>query len=244
MTIQSNVNLPSLEAQRNYWNDRWSRNRGANYFQSTRSAAVAALIRELPLKNPHSLDYGCGTGFFTAELAKLGTAVGVDLSETAIDEARRRYPEPTYVAANLFELGVSENEFDLVVSQEVIAHVSDQKEYVARITRMLKPGGYLVVTTANPIVMHRLSDPPLPDAHIHQWLNLRDVRRLLGEKYDILKHMTIMPRGDRGFLRIVNSPLLHAVLWRLFTDERVQRFKERIGLGYTIIVVARLREGK
>jgi hypothetical protein len=42
----------------------------------------------------------------------------------------------------------------------------------------------------------------------------------------------------------VNSPLLHALLWRMFTDERVRRFKEWAGWGYTIIVVARLREGK
>jgi hypothetical protein len=118
----------------------------------------------------------------------------------------------------------------------------DQADYLARIVRMLKPGGYLVLTTANPIVMNRISEPPLPDAHIHQWLNARDVRRLLDPSFDILKTMTIMPRGDRGFLRIVNSPKLHAVLWRLFGDDRVRRFKEWCGWGYTIIAVARLRE--
>jgi len=242
MTSISNTALPSLEAQRKYWNDRWARQKSPNYFQSRRASAVLALINRLGLKNPHSLDYGCGTGFFTAELDKLGSAVGVDLSAKAIDEASRRYSGPTFVATNLFELSLPERQFDLVVSQEVIAHVMDQAEYLSRITKMLKPRGYLVLTTANPIVMNRLSEPPLPDAHIHRWLSLRDVRRLLAPSYDVLAHTTIMPRGDRGFLRIVNSPTLHKVLWRVFTDARVQRFKEWAGWGYTIIVVARLRE--
>jgi 2-polyprenyl-3-methyl-5-hydroxy-6-metoxy-1,4-benzoquinol methylase len=242
MTSLSEANLPSLDAQREYWNDRWQKHPRPNYFQSRRAAAVLGLIDELGLKDPQILDYGCGIGFFTAELSKIAEAIGVDLSEGAIEEARRRYPETTFIAANLFELSMPERQFDLIVSQEVIAHVMDQADYVARIAKMLKPGGYLVLTTANPIVMNRLSEPPQPHGHIHQWLSLRDLRRLLVPSFEMLKHTTIMPRGDRGFLRIVNSSVLHAVLWRLFTGERVQRFKEWAGWGYTIIVVARLRQ--
>ena len=105
-------------------------------------------------------------------------------------------------------------------------------------------GGYLVLTSANPIVMHRLSEAPQPEGHIHRYLGVRELRRLLAPSFEVLKHTTIMPRGDRGFLRLVNAPLLHAVLWRAFGDARVQRFKDWCGWGYTYFVVARLREAK
>lgn len=194
------------------------------------------------MKEPRILDYGCGTGWFTAELARIGNAVGVDLSETAIGEARRRYPGPTFIANNVFELDLPENHFDVIVSQEVIAHVVDPPGYLARMTKMLKPSGYLLLTTANKIVMERLSEPRDSDAHIEKWLSPRDVRVLLRPSYEVLRQTTIIPRGDRGFLCLVNSPTLHAVLWRLFTDARVQRFKEWAGWGYTIVALARRRQ--
>lgn len=233
--------LPSFETQRQYWNERWTKHPAPNWFQTRRGEAVLRLIEGLTLENPKILDYGCGTGWFTAELARFGDAIGVDLSEVAIEEARRRYSGPTFLAANLFELSLPESAFDVVVSQEVIAHVADPHEYLGRITKMLKPGGYLVLTTANKIVMDRLSEPKGPEGHIELWLSPRGVRRMLAPSYELLSLTTIIPRGDRGFLRIVNSQLLHAVLWRLFTEARVQRFKEWAGWGYTIIALARKR---
>jgi ubiquinone/menaquinone biosynthesis C-methylase UbiE len=193
------------------------------------------------LNAPKILDYGCGTGWFTAELATIGTVVGVDLSDRAITEARRRYPAATYVAANLFELDLPQREFEVVVSQEVIAHVVDPQEYIERISRMLKPEGYLVLTTANKLVMDRLEHPPDPEAHIKNWLGLRDLRRLLADRYRIVTHTSVIPRGDRGFLRVVNSAKVNAVFRVIAAQEQLDRIKERAGLGYALIVLAQLR---
>jgi 2-polyprenyl-3-methyl-5-hydroxy-6-metoxy-1,4-benzoquinol methylase len=150
------ANPPSFADQRDYWDDRWARTPRPNGYQLRRGAVILSLLRELRLTAPKILDYGCGTGWFTAELATIGSAVGVDLSEQAIAEARRRHPQTAFLAANLFELDLPERDFDVVVSQEVIAHVVDPRAYLGRISRMLKPGGYLVLTTANKIVMNRL----------------------------------------------------------------------------------------
>jgi SAM-dependent methyltransferase len=50
------------------------------------------------------LDAGCGLGRFVAALAENGIdAVGVDISEIAIAEAKRVYPGPTYYVADLMQ---------------------------------------------------------------------------------------------------------------------------------------------
>jgi 2-polyprenyl-3-methyl-5-hydroxy-6-metoxy-1,4-benzoquinol methylase len=233
---------PTFPAQREYWDARWGRTPTPGPWSVRRGQVILSWLRALDLKEPRILDYGCGTGWFTAELARLGAAVGVDLSARAIEEARRRYPGPTFTAANLFDLDLAERHFDVIVSQEVIAHVVDPEEYVHRITRMLKPRGVLVLTTANKIVMDRLTHPPDSPAHIKRWLSWRQIRRLLSSRYRILQRTTIIPRGDRGFLRIANSAKLNRGLDRLLGHERVERLKERAGWGYTLLVLARLQE--
>ena len=91
MTLMSEAAIPSLDAQREWWNERSGQTPLPNAWQLRRGNTVLGLLRELPLKNPKIVDYESDTGWVTAEVAKIGNAVGVDLSETAIQEARRRY---------------------------------------------------------------------------------------------------------------------------------------------------------
>ena len=65
----------------------------------------------------------------------------------------------------------------------------------------------------------------------------RDLRNLLQPRYRFLKHTTIIPRGDRGFLRVANSAKLNAVLGHVLGDAAIERFKERAGLGYTLLTL-------
>jgi SAM-dependent methyltransferase len=232
--------LPTFDAQRQYWDERWDNTPLPGPWSVRRGETIIDWIRALRLHNPSILDYGCGTGWFTEELSKLGSATGVDLSPAAIAAAKKRYPRPAFMAANLFELSLKDQKFDVIVSQEVIAHVVDPAEYVGRITSMLKPGGFLVLTTANKTVMDRLAHPPDPEAHIKRWLGLGDLRRLLQPRYTLLKRTTIIPRGDRGFLRLANSAKVNAVLGHILGHAALERFKERAGWGYTLLTLWQL----
>lgn len=58
------------------------------------------------------LDFGCGTGWFTAELSRFGRATGMDLSETVIAHARATYAHVPFIAANLFETPFPADRFD------------------------------------------------------------------------------------------------------------------------------------
>jgi hypothetical protein len=70
---------------------------------------------------------------------------------------------------------------------------------------------------------------------------MRSLRKLLAPRFDILHADTVMPAGHQGVLRVTNSPKLNAMLGRVIAPARLERAKERMGLGYNLIVLARKR---
>lgn len=90
------------------------------------------------------LDAGCGTGYNLLELARLGPAVGIDLSPAALAFCRERGVRA--VRASVLELPLREACCDLVTSFDVLYHqwVSDDRAAVAELARVLRPGGLLL----------------------------------------------------------------------------------------------------
>jgi 2-polyprenyl-3-methyl-5-hydroxy-6-metoxy-1,4-benzoquinol methylase len=198
-------------------------------------------LRSLPLDHPNILDLGCGTGWFAEQLSHVGTVTGIDLSETAISLASAQFPQITFIAGNLFELPLSAETFDVVVSQEVIAHVPDQVALLDRISHVLKPGGYFVVTTVNKFVIERMYHPPDPPQHIKQWLDIRALKHLLRPRFRVLRTTTVLPMGHWGLLRLINSVKVNAALEWLIPEPYLETLKEWAGFGYTLIVLAQKR---
>jgi len=233
--------LPSLADQRRYWDERWDRQRLPNEYQQRRGETVLAILQSLRLRNPEILDLGCGTGWFTAAASRFGRTTGIDLSETAIAVARAAYPNVTFVAGNVYEMALPAAYFDVVVSQEVVAHVEDPSAYLAIIARILKPDGYLIITTANRLVMERWDIGPDPDAHIKLYPNRRELARMLRGRFRVLGIRSIIPVGDRGILRLVNSYKLNRALGFVIPPRSLERFKEWAGFGYTLVALGRRR---
>ncbi len=236
----STAEHPTLNVQKKYWNDKWdwSRTQYPHERALRRGDKILAYLRSLGLEHPTILDLGCGTGWFASQLAKLGPTTGIDLSEEAIAQAKSQFPQVMFAAGNLFKMALPERHFDVVVSQEVIAHVGDQSGYLGRAARVLKPGGYLVMTTPNRFVHDRIQWPVQPPGHIEQWLSRKALRRLLRPHFRVLRTTTAVPMGHRGILRLVNSARLNGVLGFLFTPELIETFKEWAGFGWTQIILA------
>ena len=116
------------------------------------------------------LDVACGVGYGTRLLADRGAggveAFGIDLSAEAIAHARRRYADArtSFAVADAMEFGDPAG-FDTIVSIETIEHLPDPAAFVARVGRMLRPGGVLVASVpttpsvdANPHHLHDFSE--------------------------------------------------------------------------------------
>lgn len=117
------------------------------------TAEDSALTIELLGLEPGAkvLDAGCGFGRFAAALQERGCeSVGVDIAPTAIAEAEKRCPGPTYVVADLLDpLPEGLGPFDALVSVYSSygygATEAEDIEMLRAFHRNLKPGGRLLM---------------------------------------------------------------------------------------------------
>lgn len=116
------------------------------------------------------LDVGCGTGEFSARIARLlpqAIVTGVDVTETSLLLARKRYAD---VAARLlfehgdaFHLRFPDASFDLVACRHVTQAVPDVPKLLAELLRVTRPGGWLHVLSEDYAMLHMMSGPLDPD---------------------------------------------------------------------------------
>lgn len=240
----SGAEFPKLADQERFW-ETWQEEKSITGWSLARADAILGIVQSLGLTRPNILDLGCGNGWFTERLAAFGTATGTDLSLKAMEEAKTRFRGPTFIGGDLFEVDLPTAPYDLVVCQQVIAHVVDQPRLVARAASLLKPRGYFLITTPNRFVMDRLGDlgwDATPPEHIEQWLDRKTLERLLRPHFETLRFTSILPMGRRGILRLVNSARLNRLASAVIPEPRIRALKERAGLGYTLILLARKRD--
>jgi SAM-dependent methyltransferase len=96
------------------------------------------------------LDVGSGNGYVLSRYAAAGANVyGVDLTETAIGLCRRRFQivglPGHFVVGNAESLPFESGQFDCVCSMGVLHHTPDTARAVRELSRVLRPGGRLIV---------------------------------------------------------------------------------------------------
>jgi len=113
-----------------------------------------------PLTGRSALDVGCGAGLLSEPLARLGAKVtGLDAAPENIAAARLHAEGQglaiDYRAGGIESLG--EERFDLVVSMEVIEHVSDPAAFIAGLAGALAEDGVLILSTPNRTPLSKLA---------------------------------------------------------------------------------------
>ena len=94
------------------------------------------------------LDFGCGDGFYGGFLRQhVERLHGTDVS-SCIEDAGKRAAYHEFTQNDLGEkLQTEANAFELLFSSEVIEHVSDYRMFLRNALHLLKPEGYLFLTT-------------------------------------------------------------------------------------------------
>jgi 2-polyprenyl-3-methyl-5-hydroxy-6-metoxy-1,4-benzoquinol methylase len=247
MVQQENENSgnKSIEEQRAYYKERWAGETSVNSLQLERCAAILHEIAALECVRPRVLDLGCGTGWLTAILGEIGEAMGVDLSA---EEARRRYPHIQFAEADLATWEPSNvAPFDIVVCQEVIEHLLNQRALLRLTACLLKPGGHLILTTPNARIINACSEEWRRGwlrQPIENIISIPELKRLLAEFFDVTGTTTVISGfGERGILRVINSTRLHRILKGTWLQPLVTQGALSAGYGLHIVAVARKREG-
>jgi 2-polyprenyl-3-methyl-5-hydroxy-6-metoxy-1,4-benzoquinol methylase len=119
-----------------------------NYNIQVRSHIVGELLGNVC--HSRILDLGCGDGSISLPLLSASNHLTlVDLSENMLRAAVKNMPPEhrarvDYVARNLLDFEPTEA-FDIVLCIGVLAHVDSLEETVAKVSRLLRPGGQCIL---------------------------------------------------------------------------------------------------
>jgi 2-polyprenyl-3-methyl-5-hydroxy-6-metoxy-1,4-benzoquinol methylase len=203
-----------------------------------RMREILAALSALRIENARILEVGCGMGRLSAKLREFGQVTAVDLGVKIIETARLRYPDIDFRSGNIHTLDLAVNSFDVVVTLETLSHVPDQPGFLQRLAHLLKPGGFLLITTQNKSVFERRADIGPPNGWIRKWVTMKTLRGYLQPDFSISHAITLEPEGHLGLLRVINSRRINNCFNAVLGAPRVKRLKEGAGFGQTIFVVA------
>jgi SAM-dependent methyltransferase len=183
------------------------------------------------------LELGCGTAYFTRELALTGASItAIDISPDLLEEARRNCPATNvrFEMQNAYALSYPDNSFDSVVGSSVLHHL-ELDEALEQIQRVLRPGGFIRFTEPNmlnpqialqknvPAIKKRLGDSP-DETAFFRWPLQRRLERTGFRKVRIDPFDFLHPKTPRNWIPAVEKmsnvfekiPLLREIAGSLF----------------------------
>jgi len=142
----------------------------------------------------HWVDLGCGPSQADWYVVTNNSAVnilGVDFSPVALEQARTLSPVEglEWLCADFRQpLPLDASTFDGCICSHTLEHVEDTEALFSEITRIVKPGGRLIV-----IVPHLYSH----DSETHCWHFSQDQLSEVLVEYGVIEHLEITPDNDQ-----------------------------------------------
>ncbi len=118
---------------------------------------LAMIERWAALHDRRILEVGCGLGMYTAQYRRRFTphVDAFDVEFPRVAQAREATPHALLAAGE--GMPYRTDSFDVVISNEVIEHVADDRQTAAEMVRVCKPGGRIVIFCPNrwyPVEQH------------------------------------------------------------------------------------------
>jgi len=102
------------------------------------------------------VDCGAGTGAFAAEMTTACRVIALDDHEESLVLARQKLGPAQVMKGTCVNIPLPENSVDVLTALDVIEHVEQDRQALAEFSRVVKPGGLVVVTV--PALMMLWSD--------------------------------------------------------------------------------------
>jgi len=139
-------------------------------------------IQKVKSKKIKILDVGCGDGvllFLLKEQLPVDKQIslyGIDADKKAVQTAGKKIPSANFKIGNVLNLKFKNNNFDIVISSDVIEHLQNQNKMLSEIYRVVKKDGKIIIGT--PI---RFTEKPQDKFHVHELFP--EEFKKLGKKY-------------------------------------------------------------
>ncbi len=157
-------------------------------------AALTKLLAYIPAGGPASIfEAGCGDGYVTEWMKHLYPGAGItaiDIDEAKISIAKSRVRGVDFGVGNIYDTRQRDDSFDLVVSTEVLEHLSDPLAALKELNRI--GGNHFLFSVPNEPIwrianmsrgayLRHWGNTP---GHINHW-SIRSLSDLLGEVFTI-----------------------------------------------------------
>jgi ubiquinone/menaquinone biosynthesis C-methylase UbiE len=81
------------------------------------------------------------------------TITNIDLNAEYADAPCNQLPNVTFLCADATALPFEDNSFDAITMFDLLEHVPDDAKAIAEAKRVLRPGGYLLVSTPHQLAL-------------------------------------------------------------------------------------------
>lgn len=150
-----------------YWDDVYRQHHVRSMRYQERFHSVLNLVDHCLLPpGSRVLDLGSGAGVYSIALAKRGHSVEAVDAAPAMIERTRRHAAEAHVAdrvntsvGSVYHLAFRDETFAMALAIGVIPWLNSPQQAVAELARVIKPGGYLVMTADNRKRLDVLLDP-------------------------------------------------------------------------------------
>ncbi|MEU4289144.1 class I SAM-dependent methyltransferase [Kribbella sp. NPDC026596] len=96
------------------------------------------------------LEVGCGYGYFLQCALDAGyDAYGIDLSPAAVKWASTRHPGRVFCGLLQEVPEIQDQKYDVIFGSHLIEHLTEPSEFLRQASRLLRPGGLVVMVTPN-----------------------------------------------------------------------------------------------
>jgi 2-polyprenyl-3-methyl-5-hydroxy-6-metoxy-1,4-benzoquinol methylase len=190
------------------------------------------------------LDVGCGNGRYLSTMRKLGWQVqGVEFSEDGVRVCRKA--ELPVHHGDLASAGFPDASFDLITVRHVIEHIPEPHPFMAELSRILKPGGLLVIETPNGDALGRTWFGPnwfANDVPRHLILYAPANLALLAGRHGLQQVSLVMDTTPKIFLNSIDyavgnrSRPSRRIAWRRFVARMYVWKARRADRGDTILM--------
>ncbi len=236
--------MNTIKEQSSFYDKYWS---NLNPLGSYKIQRLQKILSYLHFVRKHfegfrMLDLGCGDGRCVAIWNEIAETTGLDLSVEAMEVARKRYPFLTFIAGDARNTPFKNQEFDVIISQEVIEHIEEQSLYINECNRLLSSRGFLILTTPNKFYFDRVKGGNYSNQPIENIIGSSALKKLINEHFEIISlESVIFARGDYGIYRVLSNGYFVAIMNRLGVGFIRQKLMEKFRLGVHLCLVARKR---
>jgi ubiquinone/menaquinone biosynthesis C-methylase UbiE len=161
---QLGVDVPIVDSRSGY--ERWSQtyDNPGNPLIEVEQPVVWSILEAI--EPGAALDAACGSGRHAHRLVELGhQVVGVDSSPEMLEKARASLPQAIFYESELSSLPLEEARFDVVVCALALEHIQNLRGAIEELSRVLRPGGHMVLSDLHPTAIALGGVAYFQDAH-------------------------------------------------------------------------------